>query len=69
MVLQLYGSYFSTCTRRVATILHEKKVPFVLHHIDMAKGEQKLPGFVEKQPFGQIPYIVTHFPYSILSSY
>ncbi|KAJ7642105.1 glutathione S-transferase [Roridomyces roridus] len=44
-VLKLYGRSLATCTRRVATVLHELKVPF------------ELIAYLEHQPFGQIPYI------------
>ncbi|KIY68228.1 glutathione S-transferase [Cylindrobasidium torrendii FP15055 ss-10] len=47
----------STCTKRVALVLHEKKVPFVFHPIDLSKGEHKAPEYVAKQPFGQVPYV------------
>ncbi|KAF4615736.1 hypothetical protein D9613_012468 [Agrocybe pediades] len=57
MVLNLYGNPLSTCTRRVAVVLHEKQVPFVFHPIDMANKEHKSPEFLAKQPFGQVPYI------------
>ncbi|KAF9534005.1 glutathione S-transferase [Crepidotus variabilis] len=57
MVLKLYGSSIATCTRRVALILHEKKVPFELHEIDVRGGAHKKTDYLEKQPFGQIPYI------------
>ncbi|PPQ98158.1 hypothetical protein CVT26_003204 [Gymnopilus dilepis] len=57
MVLKLYGSPFSTCTKRVAVVLHEKQVPFELIPVDYAKGEHKTPEFLDKQPFGQMPYI------------
>ncbi|KAF8875524.1 thioredoxin-like protein [Infundibulicybe gibba] len=58
MVLELHGFPYSTCTRRVATVLHEKKVPFVLVPIDLRTGQQKAPDHVKIQPFGQVPYIV-----------
>jgi glutathione S-transferase len=58
MVLKLYGSPQSTCTRRVGTVLREKKVPFELITVDLMKGEHKAPPFLANQPFGQIPYIV-----------
>ena len=58
MVLKLVGNPLSTCTRRVATILKEKQVPYEFVPIDFAKGEHKSPAFLEKQPFGQVPYIV-----------
>lgn len=57
MVLKLYGSPFSTCTKRVATILHEKKVPFEIYPVNLAAGEHKTPSYLEKQPFGVVPYI------------
>ncbi|KAJ7137519.1 glutathione S-transferase [Mycena crocata] len=56
-ILKLYGSPKATCTRRVATILHELKVPFELIEVDLKNGEHKSAAFLEKQPFGQIPYI------------
>ncbi|KAF9459961.1 glutathione S-transferase-like protein [Collybia nuda] len=57
MVLKLYGSSQSTCTRRVGTVLLEKKIPFELVEVDLMKGQHKEPSYLEKQPFGQIPYI------------
>lgn len=42
----------------MATVLHEKKVPYELVPIDFAKGEHKKPDFLALQPFGQVPYIV-----------
>jgi glutathione S-transferase len=57
MVLKLYGYPISAGTLRVATVLHEKKVPFELIPIDLFKREQKSPEFVKNQPFGQVPYI------------
>ncbi|GJE89924.1 glutathione S-transferase [Phanerochaete sordida] len=57
MVLKLYGNPISPCTKRVATVLHEKRVPFELITIDFTKGEHKRPAFVAAQPFGQVPYL------------
>jgi glutathione S-transferase len=59
MVLTLYGNPQSTCTKRVATVLKETNTPFKLVEIDLAKGAHKAPEFVAKQPFGQIPYLVS----------
>jgi len=56
-MVKLYGFSTSTCTRLVALVCKEKEIPYELISVDLAKGEQKLPGFVEKQPFGQVPYI------------
>ncbi|KAJ3514269.1 hypothetical protein NLJ89_g2468 [Agrocybe chaxingu] len=57
MVLKVYGTPGSLCTKRVAVVLYEKQIPFKLYAVDMAKGENKSPEYLEKQPFGQIPYI------------
>ncbi|GJE94999.1 glutathione S-transferase [Phanerochaete sordida] len=57
MVLKLHGSPISTCTKRVAAVLHEKHVPFELVPVDFAKGEHKSAAHRAKQPFGQVPYI------------
>lgn len=57
MVLKLYGNAWATCTQRVLVTLKEKNVPYELISIDLMKGEQKAAAYVEKQPFGQIPYI------------
>ena len=59
MVLKLYGSAKATCTRRVATVLVEKKVPFEFYEVDWANKEHKSPAYLEKQPFGQVPYLVS----------
>ncbi|KAJ7607995.1 thioredoxin-like protein [Mycena polygramma] len=56
-ILKLYGAKGASCTRRTAIILHELKVPFELIEVDVRAGEHKTPEFLEKQPFGQIPYI------------
>ena len=58
MVLTLYGGPLTTCSKRVALILHEKKVPFKFVEVDLRTGEHKSPAFLEKQPFGQVPVIV-----------
>ncbi|KAH7912707.1 glutathione S-transferase-like protein [Hygrophoropsis aurantiaca] len=57
MTIKLYGFNLSTCTRRVATVLKEKNVPYELISVDLAKGAQKDPSFTKHQPFGQVPYI------------
>ncbi|KAF8645502.1 hypothetical protein AX16_007787 [Volvariella volvacea WC 439] len=57
MVLVLHGHPRSSCTLRVALVLHEKKVPFEFVPVDLPNGEHKSAAYLEKQPFGQIPYI------------
>jgi len=69
MVFNLYGVAFSTCTKRVAIVLHEKNVPFQFHPIDFASGQHKSPEFLKYQPFGQVPYIVSFLSHSSLSKF
>ncbi|KAG6812672.1 hypothetical protein H0H92_001430 [Tricholoma furcatifolium] len=57
MVLKLYGSGISTCTRRIAAVLYEKRIHFELVEVNLMQGEHKSPAYLEKQPFGQIPYL------------
>ncbi|KAF9499087.1 glutathione S-transferase-like protein [Pleurotus eryngii] len=57
MVLKLYGSPISTCTKRVVNVLIELNVPFELVPIDMRKEDLKAPQYLEKHPFGKVPYI------------
>ncbi|KAF9530255.1 glutathione S-transferase [Crepidotus variabilis] len=57
MVLKLYTYYNSINGKRVAITLHEKNVPFELHNVDVFTGEHKVSTFLEKQPFGQVPYL------------
>lgn len=59
MVLKLYGVPMSGSVTRVGVVLHEKKIPFELVTVDFARGEHKSPEFMAKQPFGQIPFIVS----------
>ncbi|KDQ60136.1 hypothetical protein JAAARDRAFT_174156 [Jaapia argillacea MUCL 33604] len=57
MGLKLIGSPVSPCTRRVSVVCKELGIPYELVTVDFSKGEHKSPAFLEKQPFGQIPYI------------
>ncbi|EGO03796.1 hypothetical protein SERLA73DRAFT_175447 [Serpula lacrymans var. lacrymans S7.3] len=57
MTLKIYGVSMSTCVRRVALICKEKNVPYEIVPIDFSKAEHKSASYLEKQPFGQIPYI------------
>ncbi|KAA1466934.1 glutathione S-transferase-like protein [Dentipellis sp. KUC8613] len=57
MVLKIYGVSWSTCTRRVALIAREKNVPYELVELDLAKGDNKTPAYLAKQPFAETPYI------------
>ncbi|KAK7026193.1 glutathione S-transferase [Favolaschia claudopus] len=56
-ILKLYGWPESTATWRVAIVLHEAKVPFEFVNVNILNADYKTPEYLEKQPFGQIPYI------------
>lgn len=56
MVLKVYGDWVQS-VQRVICVLIEKGVPYEMVPISMAKGEHKSPQYLEKQPFGQLPYI------------
>jgi glutathione S-transferase len=58
MVLTLYGRNVAGVVRLVACVLREKKVPYEFINIDFSKNEYKSAEHLEKQPFGQVPYIV-----------
>lgn len=57
--MKLYGNPISPPTATVATVLREKKVPFEFVLMEIAKADHKSPAYIEKQPFGQIPCIVS----------
>ena len=59
MVLKIYGDWVA-CVQRIACVLNEKGVPYETIPVSMAKGEHKSPQYIEKQPFGQVPYVVSH---------
>ena len=59
MVLTIYGNAQSTCTLRVATVLHEKQVPFKFVNLDLKTGETKTPEHLARQPFGKVPVLVS----------
>jgi glutathione S-transferase len=65
MVLKLFGKSVAGVVRLVACILCEKKVPYEFVHIDFSKNEHKSAEHLEKQPFGQVPYIVRDVLYAI----
>ena len=57
MTLTIHGVGMSTCAKRVGIILHEKRIPFILQPIDLAGKHHKSPQHLERQPFGQVPYL------------
>jgi glutathione S-transferase len=59
MGVRLFGIPISTCTKRVAVVAKEIGVPYELVVIDIFKSEHKGAEYLEKQPFGQVPCIVS----------
>uniref|UniRef100_A0A6N2N9M8 glutathione transferase n=1 Tax=Salix viminalis TaxID=40686 RepID=A0A6N2N9M8_SALVM len=57
MAVKVYGPATAVCPQRVMVCLLEKGVEFDLVHVDLDSGEQKLPEFLLKQPFGQVPAV------------
>jgi glutathione S-transferase len=50
MTIKVYGSKQSTCTQRVVLALHEKEIfDYELVTVDLQKGEQKRPEFLQLQ--------------------
>lgn len=56
-MIQLYGSPFSTCTRKVLMALLETSTPYEMNVVDFAQREHKAEPHLSRQPFGQIPAI------------
>ncbi|UKZ53279.1 hypothetical protein TrVGV298_007071 [Trichoderma virens] len=58
MALKLIGTPKSSCTLKVLLTLAEKGISdYRFIDIDLMKGEQKLPGYLAKQPFGVVPIL------------
>ncbi|XP_027334478.1 glutathione S-transferase F12-like [Abrus precatorius] len=57
MVVKVYGPVTAACPQRVLACLLEKEVEFEIVHVDLSQGEQKQPGFLLRQPFGQVPVV------------
>lgn len=53
--------YFSPSSISLATIivLEEIGAPYVLERVDLAKGEQRSPGYLEINPLGRVPTLRT----------
>jgi glutathione S-transferase len=55
--MKLYDYPGAPNPRRVKIFLHEKDLAYEAVNCDMAKGEHKLPAFLEKNPSGKIPVL------------
>ena len=54
--MKLYGHPFSICTRKVLLTLAEKGLQAEFVHVELGKGEHKAPEYMQKNPFGVVPY-------------
>ena len=43
---------------KITIALEELGLPYVLHHVDIDKGENRRPEFLRLNPFGRIPVLV-----------
>ena len=60
MVIKLYGSPQSTCTRRAAVVFKEVGIPYELVEVDIMAGAHKAEKYLaDFQPFGQVPVLVS----------
>jgi glutathione S-transferase len=57
MTIRLYGYPLSGHSHRVELFLSLLGLPFESIEVDLAKGAHKAPGFLTKNPFGQVPAI------------
>ncbi|KAH9626346.1 hypothetical protein KSS87_023504 [Heliosperma pusillum] len=73
MGVKLYGLPMSICTTRAMICLHEKQVDFEFLPVNLFAAEHKLPSFLQKNPFGQIPALedddLTVFESRAITSY
>ncbi|KIN03541.1 hypothetical protein OIDMADRAFT_158221 [Oidiodendron maius Zn] len=56
--LQLYSDSRLPCPQRVLVTAAEKGIDLEIIHTDVFAGENKLPEFIKRQPFGAIPVLV-----------
>jgi glutathione S-transferase len=58
MSITLYDFVSSPNCQRVKIALHEKGLPYDTVPVDLQKGEQKKPGFLQLNPYGKVPVLV-----------
>jgi GST-like protein len=46
--------------QRVSIMLEETGLPYSVHGVDLANGDQRQPGFLKLNPSGRIPVLVDH---------
>jgi glutathione S-transferase len=57
-MLELYHNNISVCAQKVRLVLAEKNVPWINHHVSLAKGEQLTPKFKKMNPRSVVPVLV-----------
>ncbi|GFG38618.1 hypothetical protein Cfor_09222 [Coptotermes formosanus] len=55
--LLLYHHHYSFYSQKVIMALHEKKLPYKEHIINLTKGEQYQPWFLRINPRGEVPVL------------
>jgi glutathione S-transferase len=55
--MKVYGHPLSTCTRKVLMTLAETQQHADFSVVDLFRGEQKTPAYLDKHPFGVIPVL------------
>ncbi|KAG8984432.1 hypothetical protein FRB94_010832 [Tulasnella sp. JGI-2019a] len=55
--IKIHGSAKSTCTQRVMAVAYEKGLDVEVIPCNFAAAEHKSAAWLEKQPFGQVPYL------------
>jgi len=59
MGITLYAHDFAPSALVASLALREKGVQFDFVSIDLAKGENKAPAWLEKHPLGKVPVLVS----------
>jgi glutathione S-transferase len=62
MVIKLYGHPESAFTHLVLITLKETSTPYEFHEVDFVARDMHRESYIEKHPFGQMPYIVRLSP-------
>ncbi|MEM6838086.1 MAG: glutathione S-transferase family protein [Cyanobacteria bacterium P01_C01_bin.120] len=59
----IYGPTLSTYVRTIRMIFEETDTPYELESIDIFKGEQNVPDYLAKNPFGKVPTLAVDGQY------
>lgn len=58
-MIELYHHGSSVCAAKVRFVLESKRIPWEGHYIDILKGEQFTPEYLELNPRGVVPTLVS----------